>query len=120
MDRILKKGEGWRLGWNPYATTYKGLVGNEDWAIELSETEFKDFCRLLLQLATTMEQMAQELVSEERIAGEAESEVVWLEVEGYPQAFSLRMILQTGRCGEGNWSVTGTQNLIEAVQNFFP
>lgn len=120
MDRILKKGEGWRLGWNPYATTYKGLVGNEDWAIELSETEFKDFCRLLLQLATTMEQMAQELVSEERIACEAESEVVWLEVEGYPQAFSLRMILQTGRCGEGNWSVTGTQNLITAVQNFFP
>jgi len=118
MDRILKKAPGWRLGWNPYATTYKGLVGSDEWAIELTTTEFQDFCRLLLQLATTMETMAQELVEEERIACEAESDQVWLEVEGYPHSFSLRLILQTGRGAEGNWSATAVPELISAVQNF--
>jgi hypothetical protein len=120
MDRILKKGEGWRIGWTPYADIYKGLVGSEEWAIELTETEFNDFCRLLLQLAKTMEEMAQELVDEERIACEAESDAVWLEVEGYPHAFSLRLIVQTGRGAEGNWSAPATQALISTVQNFSP
>lgn len=119
MDRILKKGKGWRLGWNPYARRYQGLVGSDEWAIELTQTEFQDFCRLVLQLATTMEDMAQELVEEERIACEAESDLVWLEVEGYPHAFSLRLIVQTGRCAEGNWSEMAVPELITAIQNFF-
>ncbi|AFZ44241.1 protein of unknown function DUF1818 [Halothece sp. PCC 7418] len=118
MDRILKKGQGWRFGWNPYAKIYKGLVGSDEWALELTATEFQEFCRLLLQLATTMEEMAQELVDEERIACEAESDELWLEVEGYPHAFSLRLIVQTGRCGEGNWSASAVSELITAVQHF--
>ncbi len=116
MDQILKKGEGWRIGWNPDAPVYKGLVGSNEWAIELTETEFQDFCRLLLQLAETMEQMSAELVSEERIACEAESDQVWLEVEGYPHAFSLRLILQTGRGAEGNWSDSALAEFIAAVK----
>ena len=118
MDRILKKGQGWRMGWNPYAETYKGLVGTDEWAFELTETEFNDFCRLLLQLATTMEQMSQELMEEERIVCEAESDQLWLEVEGYPHSFSLRLILQTGRCAEGNWSAAAVQALISMAQKF--
>jgi len=118
MDRILKKGEGWRIGWNPYAEIYKGLVGNDEWAIELTEAEFRDFCRLLQQLATTMEQMKQALMDEERIACEAESDQVWLEVEGYPHSFSLRLILQTGRCAEGNWSATAVEELIAMAETF--
>lgn len=119
IDRVLKKGKGWRIGWNPDAKTYKGLVGAEEWAIELTETEFNDFCRLLLQLQETMTVMAQELVAEERIACEAESEAIWLEVEGYPHQFSLRLILQTGRCGEGNWTADAVTELISTIEQFF-
>ncbi|MFN6180187.1 MAG: DUF1818 family protein, partial [Dolichospermum sp.] len=39
MERVIKSGTGWRLGWNPDALTFKGLVGTEDWAIELTEAE---------------------------------------------------------------------------------
>lgn len=118
-DRILKKGDGWRIGWNPYADSYQGLVGSNEWAIELTETEFHDFCRLLLQLDRTMQEMAAELVSEERIACEAESDQVWLEVEGYPHAFSLRLIVQTGRGAEGNWSESALPELIAVVKKNF-
>jgi len=118
MQRVLKKGQGWRMGWDPNAEVYQGLVGAEEWAIELTKAELTDFCRLLLQLAQTMEQMAQELVDEERITCQAQSELLWLEVEGYPHNFDLRLILETGRCAEGNWSVQAVLELITTAKNF--
>ena len=116
MERLLKSGDGWRLGWNPEAKEYKGLVGTDAWAIELSEAELNDFCRLLEQLSQTMDQMAEELMDEEKITCEAESELLWLEVEGYPHAYSLRLILNKGRRCEGSWTETAVPGLIAAAQ----
>jgi predicted GNAT superfamily acetyltransferase len=115
MKRILKNGDGWRIGWNPQAEKYKGLVGNEEWAIELTELEFNDFCRLLTQLAETIGQMQQELMDRERIAIEAESDLMWLEIEGYPHLYSLRLIIHHDRRCEGNWSEGAANRLAEAV-----
>ena len=116
MERLLKSGNGWRLGWNPAADKYKGLVGGNNWAIELTEAEINDFCRLLGQLAETMSQIAEELMDEERIACEAESELLWLEVEGYPHNYSLRLILNQDRRCEGNWSEIAVKELVQATQ----
>ena len=117
-DRILKKGQGWRLGWNTEEIAYPGLIGGDDWAIELSKVEFADFCRLFEQLATTMEAMAEELMEEERIACEAESELLWLEVEGFPQSYSGRVILNQGRRCEGNWPAKVVSEFYEEMQKF--
>ncbi|MDX2100585.1 MAG: DUF1818 family protein [Leptolyngbyaceae cyanobacterium bins.59] len=116
MNRILQKGVGWRVGWWPDAPEFKGLVGGDEWALELTELEFRDFCRLLHQLADTLKQMAGELMEEERITCEAESELIWLEVEGFPQAFSLRFMVLTGRRAEGNWSSEVVPELLQALQ----
>jgi hypothetical protein len=116
MERLIKSGSGWRIGWNPEAEKYKGLVGTDRWAIELSEAELNDFCRLLTQLAETMEEIKTELMEEERIACEAESELVWMEVEGYPHAYSLRLILNQDRRCEGNWVEGVANELAQAVQ----
>jgi hypothetical protein len=116
MQRILKSGTGWRIGWNPQAEKYKGLVGSDDWAIELTEAELNDFCRLLCQLVATMDRMQAELMDEERIACEAESELVWLEVEGYPHSYSLRLIINNERRCEGNWVEGIAPLLAEAIQ----
>lgn len=118
QQRLLKEGLGWRIGWNPSADIYQGLVGTEDWAIELTEAEFKDFCRLFEQLAQTMQQMSQELMEQERIVCETESHLVWLEVEGFPDAYSLRLLLNEGRRCEGYWSTEVTRELLQAVQTF--
>ncbi|MBZ8181649.1 MAG: DUF1818 family protein [Oscillatoria sp. PMC 1051.18] len=117
MERILKTGNGWRIGWNPGTATYCGLVGGDDWAIELTKAELDDFCRLLAQLAQTMSKMSRELMDEEKIACEAESNLLWLEVEGYPSAYDLRLILNTGRRCEGNWSVAAVPELVQAAKN---
>ncbi|OUL34568.1 DUF1818 family protein [Nostoc sp. 106C] len=115
MERLVKSGAGWRIGWNPNAPVFKGLLGTDDWAIELTEAELNDFCRLIAKLADTMKQLATELMDEEKIACEAESDLLWMEVEGYPHAYSLRFILNTGRCTEGRWNDSAVPGLLQAA-----
>ncbi|MCC0179750.1 DUF1818 family protein [Waterburya agarophytonicola K14] len=103
MERLTKSGAGWRIGWHPHGVKYQGLIGGEDWAIELTKAELNDFCRLLNQLVDTMSQMSAELMDEEKINCEAETDLLWMEVEGYCRSYSLRLILNCDRRCEGNW-----------------
>lgn len=117
MERLVKTGDGWRIGWHPQADKYPGLVGANDWAMELTEAELNDFCRLLNQLVATMNQMEEELMDEEKISCEAETDLLWMEVEGYPDAYSLRLILNCDRRCEGNWYPGIAPELALASQN---
>ncbi len=116
MERIVKSGVGWRLGWNPKAIEFQGLVGGDDWSMELTARELDDFCRLLDQLSKTISQMADELMDEERIACEAESDLLWMQVEGFPESYTVQFILNQGRRGEGKWPVEAVPGLVQAAQ----
>ena len=96
--RHLKEGQGWRLGWNPDAITFKGLVGGDRWATEMTKPEFDDFCRLSTQLA------------------EQETLHIWVSAEGFPHQYSLQFILLQGRGVEGRWPATVVPDLIQAIQ----
>jgi hypothetical protein len=120
MTKLLKTGSGWRIGWNPQATKYRGLVGTDDWAFELTEPELFDFCRLVLQLDETMKEMSEHLMAEEIITCEVESTSLWLEAEGFPHCYSLRILLHQGRCAEGNWHCTAVKDLIKAAASLLP
>ncbi|MGD1908302.1 MAG: DUF1818 family protein [Leptolyngbyaceae cyanobacterium] len=115
MGRYMKEGQGWRLGWDPDAAVFKGLIGGDHWAIELTAAEFQSFCRLVSQLADTMASMTAELMETERLTCEAESETLWLEVEGYPHDFSLRVLILSGRQAEGGWPATVVPELLQAI-----
>ncbi|MBW4517337.1 MAG: DUF1818 family protein [Timaviella obliquedivisa GSE-PSE-MK23-08B] len=116
MPRQLKSGSGWRLGWDDEAIAFQGLIGGDGWAIELTAAELEDFCKLLTQLAETLRQVSQDLMREERISCEVESELIWLEAEGYPQDYDLRLIVLTGRRGEGFWNASAVSELLQATQ----
>jgi hypothetical protein len=116
MAQQIKQGKGWRLGWNPEAVEFQGLVGGEDWAIELTAAELDDFCRLTAQLSGAITAMAAELMAEEQISCEVETSLLWLEAEGYAQAYMMRLILHTGRRGEGRWSPAAVPELLQAAQ----
>jgi Domain of unknown function (DUF1818) len=116
MTRRLRSGQGWRLGWDDEPIAHPALIGGDEWAIELTAVELDDFCRLALQLAGTMSQMRQELMAEERITCEAESDRLWLEAEGFPYAYDLRLIVLTGRRGEGFWEAAAVPGLLQAMQ----
>ena len=116
MQKVLKSGVGWRLGWNP-TSQYPGLVGADDWAIELNAEELADFCRLLIQLVESMQLIEAELMDEENIDCEAESDLLWMQVSGLPSRYSLRLILSTGRGCEGNWAANALPDLVGAVRS---
>ena len=103
MERFVKSGDGWRIGWHPQGEKYQGLVGTQDWAIELTKAELDDFYRLLKQLVDTMGQMSAELMDEEKISCEAQTELLWMEVEGYCDRYCLYLILNCDRRCEGSW-----------------
>jgi hypothetical protein len=115
LSKVIKSGVGWRIGWNPDRDIYPGLVGADDWACELTQLELADFCRLLAQLAANMRSMATELMPGEKIDCSAQTELLWLEVSGFPDAYTLRLILQAGRNCEGNWQSIAVPELIAAA-----
>ncbi|MBE9078434.1 DUF1818 family protein [Romeria aff. gracilis LEGE 07310] len=117
MVKNLQSGSGWRLGCDRAASEFQGLVGGDDWAIELTAAEFADFCRLATQLAATMAAMSAALSDQERLTCEQETSRIWLEAEGYADRYSLRFILLTGRRGEGGWAVAATKQLLQALAN---
>lgn len=115
MNRHIKSGKGWRLGWNPTAEEFCGLLSGQHWAIELTKDEFSDFCRCARQLSNMMQDMASELMDEEQLTCEQETATIWLEVEGFPFAYSLRFILLGGRKGECEWPSEGVVELTNAL-----
>ncbi len=115
MIRNVIEGEGWRVGWNPNADSFCGLLAGQSWALELTAEEFKDFCRLARELASTMSAMTEQLMDEERLSCEQETETIWIEAEGFPSRYNLRFILLTGRKCEGEWPAEAVLQLITAL-----
>lgn len=117
LERFVKRGEGWQLGWDAGASEFCGLVGDDRWAFELTRSELGDFCRLVQQLAETLRAIADELMDDERIACEAETETLWLEAEGFPDRYTLHLILHTGRRCEATWDETAARELTAAARS---
>ncbi len=103
------------MGWRPASCDYPGLVGSDDWAVELTAAELADFCRLLQQLSQTIAHLSAELMAEEKIDCEVESDRLWLQAVGYCDSYSLRLVLSGGRQAEGNWTTTAVPDLIAAA-----
>ena len=111
----LKTGKNWRVGWNEAANPFKGLLGGDHWACELTADEFNDFVRLLTELGQAMEAMQTDLMDEEAIAIDKQTDLLWIQANGYPQRYSLSFILLTGRRSEGHWDEAATAELIQAI-----
>jgi Domain of unknown function (DUF1818) len=116
MARQLKLGKNWRIGLDPDAASFQGLVGAEDWAVELTRDEFDEFCQAALKLSDTVDRLRTELMDEETITCEHTSDRLYLEVRGYPDRYQLSFILLTGRRAEGTWDSTATPELLRAIQ----
>jgi len=120
VNRKILSGDGWRIGWNPEASQFSGLLAGDGWAVELTAQEFDDFCRIAQQLHRTMVEMAPQLMEEERLSCEQETESIWLEVEGFATRHDLRFILLTGRKAEGAWPEIVVDELLGAIAQLAP
>lgn len=114
-DRHIQEGTGWRLGWDPAAPQFPGLVAGEGWAVELTGAELEDFVRLVQQMAATMVSMEAVLMEEERLNLEAQSDRLWVGAEGFPDRYDLAFILHQGRRAEGSWPAPVVPALLRAI-----
>ncbi|MBW4485646.1 MAG: DUF1818 family protein [Tildeniella torsiva UHER 1998/13D] len=114
-ERLTKEGIGWRLGWNSHDSDYYGLLAGSSWAMELTKVEFYTFQKLAMEVSSTMQAIACELMDDERITCEAEANHLWLEADGFPEAYSIRFILKSGRRCEGEWDVEASQQILQAI-----
>ncbi len=103
MTQDLRTGQGWRVGWRRESVPFPALVGAEDWAVELTAAEFLTFAQFLEQLSQQLQAISSELMPEEAIALTARNDDLQLDLEGYPHAYSLHLILLEGRRAEGTW-----------------
>ena len=60
--------------------------------------------------------IAPELMPEEQIECEVDSEVLWLGAEGLPDAYGVRLIVSQGRGAEGYWPPGAIAGLVAALQ----
>ncbi len=112
----MLKGEGWRIGYRPQQQPYPALVGSDQWALELTETEWQDFCLGLQELEHSSQAAQDHLVEEEALTLEYHSDHLTLIATGVPPQFSLFLQLHTGRGGEGFWAAGVFFQLKRAVQ----
>jgi Domain of unknown function (DUF1818) len=116
-NKIIKSGENWRIGWDSNATNeYNYLIGGENWAFELTTAEITDFYHLLSQLIETMQQISTELMEEETITIDAETDLLWMQIEGYPHDYNLYFIIHSPRRTEGNFPSIVIPHLMQALQ----
>ena len=118
------EGEGWRLVLDPERQPYAVLIGGADWAAELQLEEALALMRGLHRLQVQHAALADGLMAEEAIrldletpitpeqaaapgAGLSGAGVLWLELVGDRQRWSLRFVLTPEvavRGVEGGWS----------------
>lgn len=117
------EGQGWRLVVDPCRAPWPVLVGAEDWAAELSAGEACLLASGVQELAAQLDALADQLMAEEAITLELERPCgagsLWLEIEGHPTAWTLRVVLASGperRGFEGRWCSQGSAAIAAALE----
>ncbi len=111
----LRKGAGWRLGWDPARSPFVALVGGETWALELTQEEWQAFGQGVYCLQQDMEAIASQLMAEESITLERTFPWLTLIASGSPTAWDLYLQLHQGRRGEGFWPAEAVPGLCRAL-----
>ena len=114
-DRPLLSGRGWRVGLNPEAGEFCAIVGADTWALELTLSEWEDFCRAIRQIQSAIATVSEQLMEDEEVTFEQASEQLLIAATGQLSALTLYLQIQNNRRGEGYWAPEALPSLFEAI-----
>ena len=119
---LSKQGVNWRLIKNSEKGTYCYLIGINNWAIELQESEFKSLYQLIKKITAEFQIIHENLMDEELINLELEKIPWYGELEGTKFEWSLRFVfesIQETRSFEMYWPIPIAENLCFEIINMW-
>ena len=115
---LQQEGPGWRLARDPSRGTYPVLIGGEGWAIELTESEWRDLGQLVSDLEHQHRERVDQLMEEEAIELELERGVWWGCLSGDRHSWTLTVLLSPlqDRGAEGHWPAPAAAAMVAAMR----
>ena len=85
---------------------------------DLSNVSVDNLAKVKVPSREEIQRLQNELMDEEKINCELESDLIYLLADGYPDSYCLRILLNQGRRAEGNWSSLAVTQLNAALKSF--
>ena len=96
---IKKEGLGWRIIRDSSRDNFSTLIGGENWAIELNNSEWENLVKVVIDLSDQYKSVKDQLMGDEDITLELERSP-WLAIlKGDQYGWSLRLILSANANG---------------------
>ena len=120
---IKKEGPGWRIIRDSSRDTFSTLIGGENWAIELNNSEWENLVQVVIDLFDQYKTMKEQLMGEEDITLELERST-WLAIlKGDQFGWNLSLILSSGdplnRGAEVYWPRNVTDHVVSAMRTMW-
>ena len=119
---MIEKENNWRLNKNLKRGKFCFLIGVNNWAIELQQSEFGSLYSLLVRLNDQLLEIKDNLLDEELITLEIEQLPWYLELEGKKNEWDLRLIFESQertRSFEMYWPIPIAQTLFNEIKNMW-
>ena len=119
---MIEKENNWRLTKDLKRGKFCFLIGVNNWAIELQESEFGSLYFLLVRLNDQLLEIKDNLLDEELITLEIEKLPWHLELEGKKNEWDLRLIFESQertRSFEMYWPIPIAQTLFNEIKNMW-
>ena len=114
---IKKEGTGWRIIKDPSRDNFSTLIGGENWAVELNESEWEDLIKVVIDLSDQYKAVKSQLMGDEHITLELESNP-WLAIlKGDQYGWNLKLILSNCSLFTRGVEVYWPKNVASQVAN---
>jgi len=120
---IKKEGPGWRIIRDSSRDHFSTLIGGENWAIELNQSEWKNLVKVVIDLSDQYRSVKEQLMGDEDITLELER-CPWLAIlKGDQYGWNIRLILSSSsllnRGAEVYWPRNVTINVVNAMRTMW-
>ena len=120
---IKKEGPGWRIIRDESRNNFSTLIGGENWAIELDQSEWENLVKVVLDLSNQYKDIKSQLMGDEDITLELESSP-WLAIlKGDQYGWNLKLILHANgslnRGAEISWPENVTMSVTNAMRTMW-
>ena len=120
---IKKEGPGWRIIRDSSRDNFPTLIGGENWAIELNQSEWETLVKVVIDLSDQYENIKDQLMSDEDITIELEANPWLAFLKGDQYGWDLKLILDSSdllnRGAEISWPRNVTFNLAKTMRSMW-